>query len=111
MIEKPDGELYLQQRPQSGIWGGLWSFPEVSSEAEAHSWLKQHLGCEGQAEWLDNFRHTFSHYHLQIQPLKFSLPTSPQPIGEHSSHWYNPANPSELGLAAPVKKLLHLSEI
>jgi len=111
MIENPDGELYLQQRPQTGIWGGLWSFPEVSSEAEAHTWLKQHLGSEAQAVWLDNFRHTFSHYHLHIQPLKFSLPTRPLQIGEHSSHWYNPANPSELGLAAPVKKLLHLSDI
>ena len=111
MVENSGGELYLQQRPQSGIWGGLWSFPEVSSEAEAVSWLRQHLSSEAEPEWLDSFRHTFSHYHLQIQPLRFRLNKQPQQIGEAEGHWYNPSNPSELGLAAPVKKLLHLSDI
>jgi len=111
MIENSAGELYLEQRPQQGIWGGLWSFPEVKNEDDAHSWLKQQLGCDGEVQWLDSFRHTFSHYHLQIQPMKIRLQHQSQQIGEASGHWYNPANPSELGLAAPVKKLLHLSDI
>lgn len=111
MLETPGGSLYLEQRPQTGIWGGLWSFPEVSDEQAARLWLKQQFGIEADIETLQRFRHTFSHYHLHIQPLKIRLSHQPGHIGEQSGHWYNPRQPSELGLAAPVKKLLHLSDI
>lgn len=111
MLEAPGGLLYLEQRPQTGIWGGLWSFPEVSDEQAAQLWLKQQFGMEADIEPLQRFRHTFSHYHLHIQPLKIRLSHQPGHIGEQSGHWYNPRQPSELGLAAPVKKLLHLSDI
>lgn len=109
MLENPNGELFLEQRPQQGIWGGLWSFPEVSDESEALAYVRQRFGAESNnSEWLTAFRHTFSHYHLNIQPLRIQLAQSASVIGEQNHHWYNPRQPSELGLAAPVKKLLHL---
>ena len=107
MIEAPDGTLLLLQRPQQGIWGGLWSFPEVKQPDDAIAWVKSHLGLEyKQAELLPSFRHTFSHYHLHIQPLHIQLEQLATAVGEHNDHWYNPDNPSALGLAAPVKELL-----
>jgi A/G-specific adenine glycosylase len=111
MLENPDGSLYLQQRPQQGIWGGLWSFPEVAGEQQALAWLKQHFGVEGEAEVMESFRHTFSHYHLHIQPIRIRLAAKACQVSEtDAGHWYNPRNPSELGLAAPVKKLLHQTQ-
>lgn len=107
MLQQPNGSLYLEQRPQNGIWGGLWSFPEVESPEAALVWVKQRLGVDAKVESWDSFRHTFSHYHLHIQPLRVCLAKAANWVGEDNGHWYNPAQPSELGLAAPVKKLLN----
>ncbi|ASP40796.1 A/G-specific adenine glycosylase [Bacterioplanes sanyensis] len=107
IIQNSAGERWLLQRPTQGLWGGLWSFPEVDSEAEALILLRQQFGCEPESQqWLDGFRHTFSHYHLHIQPLLLTLPGTSQQIQQGSGHWYNSNKPAELGLAAPVKKLL-----
>ncbi len=107
MIENSAGERWLYQRPQQGLWGGLWSFPEVANEQDALAWLRQHLGSEPeQTQWLTPFRHTFSHYHLHIQPLHVRLPGGAHTVQQGEGHWYNPKQPSQLGLAAPVKKLL-----
>ena len=111
MLCNPAGEYLLQQRPQKGIWGGLWSFPEATDGAEAQQLISQQLpGCPiAEEEWLTPFRHTFSHYHLDIQPVIYHLqntPSSVQESGKDPIHWYNPKSPSTLGLAAPVKMLL-----
>ncbi len=110
MLRNPQGEYLLQPRPQTGIWGGLWSFPEAPSMAQAEQWLSTHFGDTAEhTQELNSFRHTFSHYHLHIHPVAISLTRSTAQIGEAEQHWYNPRNPSALGLAAPVKKLLQSS--
>lgn len=109
MIQKPkrEGEYLLQQRPASGIWGGLWSFPEVSEQSDIVPWVKQQLHSNIQElVILDSFRHTFSHYHLQITPVQIQLTQEPNLIREGEDHWYNTDSPSPIGLAAPVKTLL-----
>ena len=112
MIQSVNGSYLLKQRPQTGIWGGLWSFPEAESEQAALALLAAQYP---QAD-LDShrhrapFRHTFSHYHLNIHPLHVKTGGQDLHIGETEHHWYNPDNPSELGLAAPVKKLLHQTQ-
>lgn len=72
MLENQLGQLWLQQRPDRGIWGGLWSFPEFEDE---DSCLQQVKSLQSSAqtmvslvEW-QTFRHTFSHYHLDITPI------------------------------------------
>jgi A/G-specific adenine glycosylase len=108
MLQDPDGYILLEQRPQQGIWGGLWSFPELSMEEDALSRSKALFGglALEQIHW-PSFRHTFSHYHLHINPILIHLSKRPHTIGESAQHWYNPQKPSELGLAAPVKTLLN----
>ncbi|WP_323813126.1 A/G-specific adenine glycosylase [Cellvibrio sp. NN19] len=106
MLRNPAGDLLLQQRPAQGIWGGLWSFPELASEMDAQEYAEDHYGeVIAQEQW-DTYRHTFSHYHLDITPVLIQLAKTPQTIGEAATHWYNPHQPDALGLAAPVKKLL-----
>ena len=52
-------------------------------------------------------RHTFSHYHLDMTPVLIPLTRPQNTIMENGRwHWYDLENPSQLGLAAPVKKLL-----
>ena len=34
-LRDPAGRVLLEQRPPSGIWGGLWSLPEVADLRDA----------------------------------------------------------------------------
>ena len=106
MLRNPAGDLLLQQRPAQGIWGGLWSFPEVAIDTDVHGYVEDHFGKVSALEEWSSYRHTFSHYHLDITPVLVQLAKTPNAIGEAAVHWFNPHQPSELGLAAPVKKLL-----
>ena len=101
------GELLLYRRPDQGIWGGLWSFPEFESE---HA-VQQQLALQGlkprQQASLEPFRHTFSHYHLDIHPIHTTLGRKPASVMEGLDQvWYNEDQIEQLGLAAPVKKLI-----
>ncbi len=107
MIINKHGEVLLEKRPDTGIWGGLWSFPEVQIDDDLKTEASRisRLELSGYEEW-DAFRHTFSHYHLDIVPVKaFAESTSAINDGDRW-HWFQPDIPSELGLAAPVSKLL-----
>jgi A/G-specific adenine glycosylase len=106
MLRNPAGDFLLQQRPAQGIWGGLWSFPELAIDADAQEFAEDHYASVIELEKWNSYRHTFSHYHLDITPVLIQLATSPHTIGEAATHWYNPHQPDALGLAAPVKKLL-----
>lgn len=91
VIEAGDAVL-LEKRPPAGIWGGLWCFPEADDDA-----------VPGNAERLEPLTHTFSHFRLHIQPLRVAMPPA---VEERETVWYNTAQPQNLGLAAPVRKLL-----
>ncbi|PRQ64315.1 A/G-specific adenine glycosylase [Vibrio sp. V01_P9A10T6] len=102
-------QVWLEQRPQSGIWGGLFCFPENSNSAIEdqldHRAIKE--SAIRSIRPLIAFRHTFSHYHLEITPILVELSQQPNIIMEASKGlWYNLAQPEQIGLAAPVKQLL-----
>ncbi|SEG83947.1 A/G-specific DNA-adenine glycosylase [Marinobacterium lutimaris] len=105
IIRNDEGHVLLAQRPPSGIWGGLWSLPEVQDLRDAPA----ELGLEiATAEPLEPLRHTFSHYHLDITPVLVSLKDPINCVMEGPpTLWYNTRQPQNIGLAAPVKKLLH----
>ncbi|TXR51913.1 A/G-specific adenine glycosylase [Reinekea thalattae] len=109
MLQLADGRILLEKRPASGIWGGLYSFKEFA-QAEA---LSDHCRLHYQTDQLDywpTFRHTFSHYHLEITPVLAKLDAAPTELQESDDIWFNPAlldaGEQSIGLAAPVKKLL-----
>ena len=106
MLRNPNGEILLQQRPPQGIWGGLWSFPELDIEADAELYATDNFGKISNSETWNSYRHTFSHYHLDITPVLLQLSKTPRGIASGGNHWYSLQQPEALGLAAPVKKLL-----
>jgi A/G-specific adenine glycosylase len=106
MLRNPAGDIFLQQRPPQGIWGGLWSFPELNAEHPAEQYALEHFGDVVMQETWKSYRHTFSHYHLDITPVLLQLRKTPQVISLGGNHWYNLQQPEALGVAAPVKKLL-----
>jgi A/G-specific adenine glycosylase len=112
MLRNPAGDIFLQQRPAQGIWGGLWSFPEINIDEDVCEYAEDKFGNLVAHEIWDSYRHTFSHYHLDITPVLLQLKKEPMQIAEaQQSVWYNIHQPELIGLAAPVKKLLEkLSE-
>ncbi len=101
------GEVLLEKRPPSGIWGGLWSLPECSDEADFEQWCDR-LGAEvSSVETLEPFRHTFSHYHLMIQPHILGLDgVTARVEDEGASVWHPLSTLEQLGLPAPVRGIL-----
>ena len=55
---------------------------------------------------LTAFRHTFSHFHLDIVPMWLTVHSSGACMDEGNALWYNLAQPPSVGLAAPVERLL-----
>jgi A/G-specific adenine glycosylase len=111
LLLDPEDAVYLQRRPASGIWGGLWSFPEFDSLEALQSWCdKSGVSCEQDKlrRW-EPVRHTFSHFHLDITPCSVKLQNPVFSVMEGDQGlWYNVRQPQELGLAAPVQKLLRV---
>jgi A/G-specific adenine glycosylase len=109
LLQNSDGELLLQQRPPSGIWGGLWSAPECPHEEEITRWCRDELGLNliGCEEWLP-LLHTFSHFQLEIIPHHCRVESvTPGGIMEPTGLvWYKSRSLEQLGLPAPVRKLL-----
>jgi A/G-specific adenine glycosylase len=108
VVRNEQGEVLLEQRPSSGIWGGLWSLPECSEDERIEDWCHRNLYADSELdEMWPEFRHGFSHYHLHITPILLSLKGPPQGVMEALGRvWYNPRSPDERGLAAPVRKIL-----
>ncbi len=104
MIQLADGRTELQKRPATGIWASLYSFPEFDSEESLRDFVATRYGDQTLQVW-QSFRHTFSHYHLDITPVLLRL--DHETISEANAIWYNPTlADEEVGLAAPVKKLI-----
>jgi A/G-specific adenine glycosylase len=99
-------QLLIYKRPPAGLWGGLWGFHEVEFQEQIAERAVS-LGFDDiQQQPLPSFRHTFSHFHLDIQPVVLHLKQQPtNRIMEDTQMWYNLSEPQNVGLAAPTKKL------
>jgi len=109
MIISEHGEILLEQQPDQGIWGGLWSFPQCQTVEEIGQWMIKHQHTyKSKIQFDTPFRHSFTHYHLQIHPVKIQLiSTSHSLIQEKNNFiWYEPAKPLKLGMPTPIKNLI-----
>lgn len=105
MMQQGD-EVFLAQRPAVGLWGGLFCFPQFTDEQALHNWLEQRGIPSDNLTQLTAFRHTFSHFHLDIVPMWLPVSSPGGCMDEGAALWYNLAQPPSVGLAAPVERLL-----
>lgn len=105
-----EGRVMLHRRPASGVWSGLWSLPEATDLDAARTLLARLFDIDAAPDLrLAAFDHVFSHYRLRIEPLLWrNLTIHPNRIAEHDpdSHWLAIDHLGEIGLPAPVRKLL-----
>jgi len=111
VLRNPQNHVLLVQRPPAGIWGGLWSLPELGDTA-LDDWLgAARLTAVTEAASFARFRHTFSHYHLDIDAQQLSVkPAGSELVLESDRHvWYDGVKMPG-GVAAPISKILDLLE-
>ena len=109
MLLATDSEdrILLLKRPPNGIWGGLWSLPEVESSDQLDSWCrKQGVKQLGEPEVHAEFRHTFSHFHLDIRALRVPVEQSAETLMEADERVWYKCGSDVGGMAAPVARLL-----
>lgn len=107
MIRNCAGEVLLQQRAPTGLWGSLWCLPEISSEKDIGDSCKDL--CEQQPQKIEiwpSWKHSFSHFHLDITPVLIDVNTRAPKITEPNQQWIAPKQASALGMPAPAVKLL-----
>lgn len=108
MVLAVEGDaLYLERRPPSGIWGGLWSLPEIADGA-VDEWCQRVLADDGvdMEEW-GPLRHSFSHYDLDIHPVVVRVAQTSRKVADGDGHTWHKLN-ARLpgGIATPVQKLI-----
>ena len=105
LLQNAQGEYLLQRRPPTGIWGGLWSFPEFADIHQAQDWLQTQTDLALSPAQLEaSWSHGFSHYTLHLQPYRLTMHTSPTRIMEAEQWlWYKAGTELAGGLSAAVR--------
>jgi A/G-specific adenine glycosylase len=68
------GRVLLERRPEHGIWGGLYSFPELAGDEGAAEWCRKRLGAEIEKHSaLPPVAHAFTHFDLRLDPVAIDL--------------------------------------
>lgn len=104
------GQVLLEQRADSGIWGGLLSLPEVDGHAAIEVALPdplssaQRFGAVDTIDTLLPLTHGFTHYKLHIHPRQVQLSARSAPVAGFV--WWDLDKIGAAPLPAPVKKLL-----
>ncbi len=107
LLRDDGGRVLLTRRPGTGVWAGMWSLPEVTDHDEARLFVARHSDADFEANTpLPLIEHTFSHYRLHIAPLLWRDATPASRIGDNAQRWQPLEALDEVGLPAPVRKLL-----
>jgi A/G-specific adenine glycosylase len=94
---------YLVQRPQQGVWAGLWTLPEYPTVAA----LDAQACWPGQGRWMAPIQHILTHFDWTLHTLVWTLPERADlPAALPQGRWLDNAQALALGLPAPVRRLL-----
>ena len=111
LVENAAGALLFERRPPVGIWGGLWCLPMIEDCTDAEQHLLDSYGLATRvAGQLEPFRHSFTHYDLDLLPVRLKLRKNGalvNAVREHDGQrWINMHSETPPGLPAPVARLL-----
>ena len=105
------GEILFERRPPLGIWGGLWSLPELALDEDVCAAVKLRFAAEVMVgEQLPPIAHGFTHFTLTLHPQRLSARRWPSRAETPGTIWLAPADARGAALPAPIKKLLRSLE-
>jgi A/G-specific adenine glycosylase len=103
ILQDRQQRVLLQRRPDTGIWGGLWSLPEAESLAD----LEQQSGLAlDDCVYLPAREHRLTHQRLWIQPVRLRTLRARQVKCLPEHRWVAPREEWSLALPKPVADLL-----
>ena len=107
-LEDTEGRILMQRRPPAGIWASLWTLPQAEDETAAAAWFARHVeGDLGAADRLAPIAHAFSHYKLELQPLRLRGIVLRGAVGDNADlRWVARPQLATLGIPAPIRRLL-----
>ena len=109
LLHRHEERILLWRRPPSGIWGGLWSLPEVDDEQAIELWQQSFLALQYPPKKIQRkiMHHQFTHFSLDISLATIELDQRPKKISDQDNYsWVDLKQLSQYGLPTPVKKLL-----
>jgi A/G-specific adenine glycosylase len=105
LVLRRGNEILLEKRPSSGIWGGLWSFPEAPGK-DVNGYCRRALACEViSKKALDTLEHGFTHFRLQIRPLLCEVMRKPNILAP-GYLWLDVDEARGAAVPTPVRKLV-----
>jgi A/G-specific adenine glycosylase len=97
------GSVLLERRPGSGIWGGLWVFPEGPAKGLA-SFCKTHFSCAiATPQRMPVIEHGFTHFRLNILPIRCRVRKF---LPRARGVWMDVDDAVRAAVPAPVRALL-----
>jgi A/G-specific adenine glycosylase len=103
-------QVWLVQRPDRGVWGGLWALPEFESLEVLEDWLAR---WPGESEVLRTVHHVLTHFDWDLTPVRRRLD---RPLGPKrelrlqkawpEGRWIALGEVAQFGLPAPIARLL-----
>ncbi|MFU8833271.1 MAG: A/G-specific adenine glycosylase, partial [Wenzhouxiangella sp.] len=97
LLQDEMGRLLLERRPPTGIWGGLWCFPEQKSFNLSE---KRH---EHPAPAV--IQHDFTHFRLDLHLRHITI--APNQVSEGSDQaWMSRAQALRAGLPRPIRQVI-----
>ena len=107
LLQREDATIYLEQRPASGLWGGLWSLPQFDDLTALQQWLADRgLRTSAANVTLPTYHHAFTHFDLVLTPIVYTV-SAVAGIADDGRHcWYDPVAPRRIGLSKPTVDLV-----
>ena len=87
-------KVMLEKRPPVGIWGGLWSFPEVNDDVLNN------------VSPLSKLTHTFTHFKLHITPQLIYTNKMNLHVNEAGKIWLLIDDAISAAIPTPIRKIL-----
>lgn len=106
LVLEHQSEWLWQQRPNTGLWGGLWCLPIVE-DAQQFQLICQQYGLKAPQKTVQ-ISHSFTHFTWELEAIVFKIE---QDMLEHlsielSGQWLRPKTATGLGIPTAMKKLI-----
>ena len=100
-------EVMLEKRPPSGIWGGLWSLPEINAGESPEQVVELRYGLQAECQpVLKALTHSFTHFRLRIQPQPMQVLMEKPQAREAGLIWLALNDAIGAALPTPVRNIL-----
>lgn len=101
------GAILLERRPDVGIWGGLWSLPELPLDDDPRIYARTRYGVDAEpGAALAPIAHGFTHFALTLHPQRMAVSAWPRHAEAPGQVWLARDEALGAALPAPIRKLL-----